>query len=218
MRPRPPRFPGRSTRQVARMFAATPGLNPCCCRDRRGPRRSLEIAPWPPGPGPRRREAGAPGMLAARLPGNSTYDNPRYGQIRGCRGLPHSLTLFTGRPVRWPLLGRPGPVYPRTPGETPVARGAGRLPGVPYGGQPPVGPDPADRGSALSRSRTSPGIKATPLTLLLDRIVRDDEAVPRRRCVSSAVPTARLHGGERQGVLAERLAGSAGSSSRLYWG
>ena len=25
-------------------------------------------------------------MLAARLPGNSTYDNPRYGQIRGCRG------------------------------------------------------------------------------------------------------------------------------------
>ena len=106
------------------------------------------------------------------------YDNPRYGQIRGCRGLPHSLTPFTGRPVRWPLLGRPGPVYPRTPGETPVARGAGRLPGVPYGGQPPVGPDPADAGALpYPRSRfTSPGIKATPLTLLLDRIVRDDES------------------------------------------
>lgn len=101
-------------------------------------------------------------MLAARLPGNSTYDNPRYGQIRGCRGLPHSLTPFTGRPVRWPLLGRPGPVYPRTPGETPVARGAGRLPGVPYGGQPPVGPDPADAGGLpYPRNRfTSPGIKA----------------------------------------------------------
>lgn len=117
-------------------------------------------------------------MLAARLPGNSTYDNPRYGQIRGCRGLPHSLTPFTGRPVRWPLLGRPGPVHPRTPGETPVARGAGRLPGVPYGGQPPVGPDPADAGGLpYPRNRsTSPGIKATPLTLLLDRIVRDDES------------------------------------------
>ena len=46
-------------------------------------------------------------MLAARLPGNSTYDNPRYGQIRGCRGLPHSLTPFTGRPVRWPYSAGP---------------------------------------------------------------------------------------------------------------
>jgi hypothetical protein len=41
-------------------------------------------------------------MPAARLPGNSTYDNPRYGQIRGCRGLPHPLTPLTGRPARWP--------------------------------------------------------------------------------------------------------------------
>ena len=57
------------------------------------------------------------------------------------------------------------------------ARG-GRLPGVPYGGQPPVGPDPADAGGLpYPRNRfTSPGIKATPLTLLLDRIVRDDES------------------------------------------
>jgi hypothetical protein len=39
------RATSRRTRQVARMFAAPPGLNPCCCRDRRGPRRSLEIAP-----------------------------------------------------------------------------------------------------------------------------------------------------------------------------
>ena len=70
-------------------------------------------------------------MLAARLPGNSTYDNPRCGQFRGCRGLPHSLAPLTGRPVRWPLLGGPGPGYPGTPGETPVARGAGRLPGFP---------------------------------------------------------------------------------------
>jgi len=39
-------------------------------------------------------------MLAARLPGNSTYDNPRYGQIRGCRGLSHPLTpLPEGRYV-----------------------------------------------------------------------------------------------------------------------
>jgi hypothetical protein len=39
-------------------------------------------------------------MLAARLSGNSTYDNPRYGKIRGCRGLPHSLTpLPEGRYV-----------------------------------------------------------------------------------------------------------------------
>ena len=57
------------------------------------------------------------------------------------------------------------------------ARG-GRLPGVPYGGQPPVGPDPADAGGLpYPRNRsTSPGIKATPLTLLLDRIVRDDDS------------------------------------------
>lgn len=57
------------------------------------------------------------------------------------------------------------------------ARG-GRLPGVPYGGQPPVGPDPADAaGLPYPRNRsTSPGIKATPLTLLPDRIVRDDES------------------------------------------
>lgn len=49
---------------------------------------------------------------------------------------------------------------------------------VPYGGQPPVGPDPADAGGLpYPRNRfTSPGIKATPLTLLLDRIVRDDES------------------------------------------
>ena len=136
------------------------------------------VGPYLAGPGPHRREAGAPGMLAARLPGNSTYDNPRYGQIRGCRGLPHSLTPFTGRPVRWPLLGRPGPVHPRTPGETPVARGAGGCRGFAYGGQPPVGPDPADAGGLpYPRNRfTSPGIKATPLTLLLDRIVRDDES------------------------------------------
>ena len=57
------------------------------------------------------------------------------------------------------------------------ARG-GRLPGVPYGGQPAVGPDPADAGGLpYPRNRfTSPGIKATPLTLLPDRIVRDDES------------------------------------------
>jgi len=40
-----PRAPSRRTLQVARMFATPPGLNRCCCRDRRGPRRSLEIAP-----------------------------------------------------------------------------------------------------------------------------------------------------------------------------
>ena len=75
-------------------------------------------------------------MLAARLSGNSTYDNPRYGQIRGCRGLPHSLAPFTGRPVRWPVPGGPGPVHTRTPEETPVARGAGRLPGFPMADNP----------------------------------------------------------------------------------
>jgi hypothetical protein len=46
-------------------------------------------------------------MLAARLPGNSTCDNPRYGQIRGCRGLPHPLTPLTGRPARWPCWAGP---------------------------------------------------------------------------------------------------------------
>jgi hypothetical protein len=79
-------------------------------------------------------------MLAARLPGNSTYDNPRCGRIRGCRGLPHSLAPFTGRPARWPLPGGPGPVDPRTPGEAPgSARGGGRLPGFPMADNPRSG-------------------------------------------------------------------------------
>ena len=45
-------------------------------------------------------------MLAARLPGNSTYDNPRYGQIRGCRGLPHPSRL-TRKAGTLALLGGP---------------------------------------------------------------------------------------------------------------
>jgi len=57
------------------------------------------------------------------------------------------------------------------------ARG-GEATGVPYGGQPPTGPDPAEAGGLPDpRKRfASPGIKATPLTFLLDRIVRDDES------------------------------------------
>ena len=84
-------------------------------------------------------------MLAARLPGNSTYDNPRCGQIRGCRGLPHSLAPLTGRPGRWPYSAGRTCTSKNAGGNAGSARG-GRLPGVPCGGQPRVGPDPADAG------------------------------------------------------------------------
>jgi hypothetical protein len=78
-------------------------------------------------------------MLAARLPGNSTYDNPRYGQIRGCRGLPHFLTPVDNRkagtlaPTR---QARSCISKERPPGETPVARGAGGCRGFPMADHP----------------------------------------------------------------------------------
>ena len=70
------------------------GLKPCAYRTTWPVRFRVEEKqePWPAG---------------GAATGDSTCDNPRYGQIRGCRGLPHSLAPLMGRPVRWPLPGWP---------------------------------------------------------------------------------------------------------------
>jgi hypothetical protein len=93
----------------------------------------------------------------------------------GVASFPHALYRKAGTLA--PTRQAPSCTSKNARGNAGSARG-GRLPGVPYGGQPPVGPDPADAGGLpYPRNRlTSPGIKATPLTLLLDRIVRDDES------------------------------------------
>jgi len=116
-------------------------------------------------------------VLAARLPGNSTYDNPRCGQIRGCRGLPHSLAPLTGRPGRWPCSAGRTCIQERQ-GKRRQREGRGGCRGCLWRTTPGrAGPGRCRRGLPDPRNRfTSPGIKATPLTFLLDRIVRDDES------------------------------------------
>ena len=180
MKPRPPRFPGRSTRQVARMFAATPGLNLLLL-----PRsaRSAKV--------PGNRAVGP--YLAARVRVDEKQE-PLACWRRGYRGIPPTTTPGTARSADAGVASFPHALYRKAGTLAPTrqarsstsknARGnagsarGGVLPGVPNGGQPPVGPDPADAGGLpYPRNRfTSPGIKATPLTLLLDRIVRDDES------------------------------------------
>jgi hypothetical protein len=93
----------------------------------------------------------------------------------GVASFPHALYRKTGTLA--PTRQARSCISKNARGNAGSARG-GEAAGVRYGGQPPVGPDPADAGDLPNpRNRsTSPGIKATPLTVLLDRIVGDDES------------------------------------------
>ncbi len=75
-------------------------------------------------------------MLAARLPGSSTYDNPRQGWTPECRGLPCLLTFLTreGRDFG-PYLAGPGAVLFKT-GGTPGNGGSGVCRGFLWTGNP----------------------------------------------------------------------------------
>ncbi len=75
-------------------------------------------------------------MLAARLPGNSTYDNPRQGWTPRCRGLPH-VPCREGQDFG-PYLVGPGPVLFKT-GGTPGNGGSGVCRGFLWTGNPPQG-------------------------------------------------------------------------------
>ena len=116
-------------------------------------------------------------MLAARLPGIPPATTPgtaRSADAGGC--LIPSRPLWEGRYVGPYPVGR-SCMSKNARGNAGSARG-GEAAGVPYGGQPGAGPDrQMPGGLPYPRNRlTSPGIKAAPLALLLDRIVRNDES------------------------------------------
>ena len=97
-----------------------------------------DLRPFPVGPFPRTQEVRSPGMPAARLPGNSTYDNPRQGRTPDTGGCLVFLTSLTRRPGRLvPCWSRPGPCVRKNAREPPAMAG-GDLPGVPGDKQPPT--------------------------------------------------------------------------------
>ncbi len=97
-----------------------------------------DLGPFPVGPFPRTQEVRSPGMPAARLPGNSTYDNPRQGRTPDTGGCLVFLTSLTRRPGRLvPCWSRPGPCVRKNAKEPPAMAG-GELPGVPGDKQPPT--------------------------------------------------------------------------------